>query len=159
VSYNYDFDIRHWRFIYESLKDLENNGLKLNILFAEALDVFKFLKEKYQSINVFSHEETGNDLTYTRDLNLKEFFYENQIPWNESANNMVIRGLKDRKTWDARWIKTIKTAIIPKRDKYNAIEIEHEFQLPKDILNQLSDTHNQMAKGESLMLIKNWLSF
>jgi deoxyribodipyrimidine photo-lyase len=147
VSYNYDFDIRHWRFIYESLKDLENNGLKLNIFFAEALDVFKFLKEKYQSINVFSHEETGNDLTYTRDLNLKEFFYENQISWNESANNMVIRGLKDRNTWDARWIKTIKTAIIPKRDKYNAIEIEHEFQLPKDLLNQLNDSHHQMAKG------------
>ena len=60
---------------------------------------------------------------------------------------MVIRGLRDRNTWDARWIKTAKAPLARKKEHYNGVEIDHDFKLPQDILSQLEDSDNLMVKG------------
>ena len=71
VSYNYDWDIRHWRFIQQSLCNLEKNGFKVHRLYGEANQIFNHLKDKYKELNIYSHCETGNEITYQRDLELK----------------------------------------------------------------------------------------
>lgn len=153
VSHHYDWDVRHWRFIYQSLMDLKKKGLEVLILYGEAIDIFKTLHEKYHNLQVFSHMETGNDLTFSRDLILKKYFKQNDIRWREYQNNLVIRGLKDRTGWDARWIKKVKSPLFERPNLKNAISnsdckrIEELYPLPSDLKANLHKIDKQMVSG------------
>lgn len=149
LSYNYDFDIRHWQFIYQSLLDLKDQGLKVQLFYGEALDFFQALNKKYNSLNIFSHQETGNDLTYQRDLELKSYFKNESISWNEYSTNAVIRGLKNRNSWDATWIKYVKRPISENEVHFNNVtNIDLSgFTLPKELESQLQESSKLMIKG------------
>ena len=82
-----DSDIRHWRFIYESLQDMQ---LKLNsfssriyFFYQEVEFVFKELMNVYEIQNVFSHQEIGNKVTYDRDIQMQHLFDKNAIFWKQ----------------------------------------------------------------------------
>ena len=66
-----DSDSRHWRFVYQSLMDMQSklDGLnaRIYIFHNEALSVFSALQSTYSIRTVYSHEEIGNNLTYERD--------------------------------------------------------------------------------------------
>ena len=81
-----DSDDRHWRFVYESLQDLQTKLLPYNtqvaIFYGEALFVFTALAQQYNIKAVYSHQEIGNKLTYDRDISLQKYFKEQQIDWH-----------------------------------------------------------------------------
>jgi deoxyribodipyrimidine photo-lyase len=61
-----DSDVRHWRFIYESVQDLQDklNQQILNCIFhSEVQPVFAELLKHYNN-TVFSHQEIGNKCTF-----------------------------------------------------------------------------------------------
>ncbi len=94
---------RHWNFIKESLRDLNNRLSKFNskILTVEAdiIATINQLMEVYDIKDIFSHQETGILVTYNRDKSFKRFCKNNLIEWHENLNNGVQRGLKDRSDW------------------------------------------------------------
>jgi deoxyribodipyrimidine photo-lyase len=98
---------RHWKFVEESLVDLEARlaeyKLKLHIFHGEAKDIFSSLIQKLQIHKVFSTQETGIRITYDRDIEIANLLKENGIEWSESQNNGVIRGLKNRQQWVKSW--------------------------------------------------------
>lgn len=102
-----DSDIRHWRFIYESIQDLNekltNYNTRIHVFHQEVAFVFRQLLEELSIECVYSHEETGNLLTFDRDIAMGVFFKEHQIHWNEIPTNGVVRKLKSRKQWDSIW--------------------------------------------------------
>ena len=102
-----DSDVRHWRFIYESIQDLQTKLNAINATFYyfhnEVETVFSELATKYEIKTVFSHQEIGNKITFDRDLAMQDFFQKNNISWNESQMHGVIRKLKSRQHWDKRW--------------------------------------------------------
>lgn len=107
---NYDdSDVRHWRFVFESIQDIHNQLHQLEIqatihvFHQEALFVFEKLSQLFTLKSVFSHQETGNQLTFQRDITVGKFFRNQQINWHESQTNGVIRKLKSREKWDALW--------------------------------------------------------
>ena len=102
---NYDdSDLRHWRFIMESLVEMKNRLTKYNQgiywFHQKAEEVFEVLSKDYQIKNIFSHIEVGNNLTFQRDLKMKTFFSQRNIEWKESPIHGVIRKLKTRTNWD-----------------------------------------------------------
>lgn len=107
IMNGHDSDIRHWRFIYESLMEmntrLEKNDSIIYIFHNEVQPVFEKLESIYSIKNIFSYQETGNQLTYTRDLNIALFFKKNNIRWNEFQTNGIVRGLKVRNEWQKLW--------------------------------------------------------
>jgi len=151
ISFNYDFDIRHWRFIYESIHEMREKGLNAHLLYGEAIEIFKVLKEKYNELIIYSHIETGNVLSYDRDLLLKDYFKSINSSWLEYPTNGVLRGLKKRDGWDAHWIKYVKSEQVPAFNQFNNSLIDQEitdkFELPQELLKQLQDSDNQMLKG------------
>jgi deoxyribodipyrimidine photo-lyase len=106
-----DSDTRHWRFVYQSLQDmqLKLDGINARIHFfhQEVLDVFETLQQHYTIKSIFSHQEIGNKITYDRDLAVKQFCSNHDITWTESRHNGVIRKLKSRKDWQQRWKETM----------------------------------------------------
>ena len=73
-----DSDVRHWRFIYESLQEmqsqLKNHSTKIFIFHNEVQTVFTELITHYKIKSVFSHQEIGNKITYDRDIAMSHFF-------------------------------------------------------------------------------------
>lgn len=93
---------RHFDFIKQSLESLQKELLQYHtqilIVEGEALTIFKKLKEVMSIHAVYSHQETGIKVTYDRDKQINAFLNKHEIPWYESINNGVIRGIKNRKT-------------------------------------------------------------
>jgi len=110
-------DERHWRFIQQSLSDIEKilakQNKQLSIAYGEVGQIFTELTNQYEIKNIFSHEETGLKLTYERDKKLKKFFNAKKIQWHEYQTNAVIRGLNNRKTWEKQWDKVMREKIKP----------------------------------------------
>ena len=136
VMSNDDSDVRHWRFIYESLQEM-NTKLKvinteIHIFHTEVNDVFEKLVEEYEIKTVFSHQEIGNKVTFDRDIAIQSFFDDNKISWKQSQMHGVIRKLKSRKDWDKRWEKVMRDT--PKTIDLNAFQFEN---LANDIYSKL----------------------
>ena len=125
MSYE-DSDVRHWRFIYESLQEMQSklNAVSGKIYFFhnEVQSVFESLLNEYSIQSVFSHQEIGNKITFDRDIAMQAFFKENKIDWKQSQMHGVIRKLKSRKDWDKCW-ETVMRAN-PKMIELSALSIE-----------------------------------
>jgi deoxyribodipyrimidine photo-lyase len=103
VMSHHDSDVRHWRFVHESLKDLNKQLAPFNkhieIFHNEAQVVFNALAASFHVNTIFSSEEIGNLLTFERDLNMQLFFHSKNIQWREFQTNGVVRRLKNRQEW------------------------------------------------------------
>ena len=146
----HDSDIRHWRFVWQSLMELNSQlseHQSLTIVNGEALEVFEVLHKSYEIQVVFSHQETGNRLSFKRDLTVKSFFKANKIQWVESQSNGVIRGIQNRIDWDKKWmefmhrpiididVKVLQTVAVEKAilDQFDSNLIADEFKQPNPI--------------------------
>ena len=82
-----DSDVRHWRFVYQSLREMQTKLSDLNSLLYvfhnEVITVFQKIAELYRIRTIFSHQEIGNKITYDRDLDIKKFCLLNGIEWKE----------------------------------------------------------------------------
>ena len=108
-----DSDVRHWRFIHESLQEL-NSKLKpfsteIFIFHNEVQEVFEKLTTLYEIKTVFSHQEIGNKITFGRDISMQNFFDSKKVVWKQSQMHGVIRKLKSRKDWEKRWKEVMQS--------------------------------------------------
>jgi len=128
------YDERHWRFIQQSLSDiqdeLQSHNKGLTVAFGEAAEIFKVLIDQYCIKNIFSHEETGLQITYSRDSEISLLLTKHYITWREYSTNAVIRGLTNRNNWEKHWNNVMRAPI----KKINLIEariLHHDFSLKK----------------------------
>lgn len=138
-----DSDVRHWRFVYESIQDMQSKldelDAQLYVFHQEAQIVFEQLNSRYKIKTIFSHQETGNKVTYDRDLAMNSFFKENKIEWKEFQTNGIIRKLKSRKTWEQRWKKTMESSPkLVEENNWNFLKLENDFY-QKQKGNKLDD--------------------
>jgi deoxyribodipyrimidine photo-lyase len=130
---NYDdSDTRHWRFVYESLQDLQKKldviGGKIYFFQSEIKPTFSSLLKQYDIKTVFSHQEIGNKITYDRDISMQEFFQKNNIEWKEFQMHGVIRKLKSRQHWDKRWEEVMRdTPKILKETDLNLVQLKADY--------------------------------
>lgn len=122
-----DSDVRHWRFIYESLQEMQTRlqsvGTKIYFFHNEVVSVFETLVKIYDIKTVFSHQEIGNKITFDRDITMQKFFDNHNIQWKQSQMHGVIRRLKSRSDWDKRWEKVMRAE--PKMVDINLFQFEN----------------------------------
>ena len=124
---NYDdSDVRHWRFIYESIQEMQTKlttvSTELHFFHNEAAAVFEELVNLYHVKSVFSHQEIGNKVTFDRDIAMQSFFDTHNICWKQSQMHGVIRKLKSRSNWDKRWEQVMRD--VPKMIDLNSLKVE-----------------------------------
>jgi deoxyribodipyrimidine photo-lyase len=111
-----DSDDRHWRFVYQSLVDLQKqlqpHKIKLHLFYGEFLPLLQDISALYTITRIYSHEETGNNLSFERDKAVAAFCQENAIEWKEFSTNAIVRGLKNRNNWDTLWHNTMQRQIV-----------------------------------------------
>lgn len=100
-------NIRHWKFIYESLTNLNQSlaavGSSILIMQDEVIPALTRLQQYYHLNKLFSHQETGVAITYQRDREVKRFCQANGVFWQEWRQNGVQRGRKNRNGWSGQW--------------------------------------------------------
>ncbi|MEO1052382.1 MAG: deoxyribodipyrimidine photo-lyase [Bacteroidota bacterium] len=100
-------DIRHWRFVHQSFKEIEQRlkaiNQKIHLIQAEVVDTFSIISRQYQINQIFTYAETGIELTYNRDKEVAEFCKREGIKWVECPYSGVIRGMKKRDNWPKHW--------------------------------------------------------
>lgn len=98
---------RHWNFIKQSIKDLNEDLQKYNTkvlsVTSDVFAVFNQLSNNYKISTVFSHQETGLLITYNRDKEFKRYCRNNEINWTENINNGVLRCLLNSDDWIKKW--------------------------------------------------------
>ena len=155
---------RHWTFVKESIVDINNSldNYKTKVHCYE-LDAISFLKRvsKYFTINkIFSHAETGIDITYKRDLKVSHFCKKNKIKWHEEIRNGVFRGRSNRNNWINDWKNYMQQNIIDLDcDKNDFCNINDK--LIKTIEIKPNNDNKVIQKGgttEGLKYLKSFLN-
>ena len=108
---------RQWEFCREALLDLRQAmsvlGQPLVIRCGDAVAVLERARRQLGVTGLWSHEETGNDWTYSRDRRVAAWARHQSIPWREIPQFGVIRPLRSRKGWAQRWEARMAESITP----------------------------------------------
>lgn len=98
----YDWDERHWRFVYQSLLDLRSR-IPVHWVQDEVLSALDTISEIYNIKFIFSHQETGTKITYDRDKSVSRWCRRNSVTWKQYQAGGVVRALRDKKEWERLW--------------------------------------------------------
>ena len=102
-----EFDASHLVFINQSLeqldRELRSRGATLVTRVGEATEVLEQLHREFAFEAIWSHQETGNRITYDRDRRVAAWARNRAVAWNELPNHGVFRGLDSRDGWARRW--------------------------------------------------------
>lgn len=102
-----DVSQRQFDFLRECLRDLFRQlrplGLRLHVVTGEARQILSRLHLDCPFTHLHSHQETGNLVTYRRDIAVAEWCRDHQVHWQEHRQHGVVRRLANRDHWHAHW--------------------------------------------------------
>ena len=170
------YSARHWRFVNESLADLNQQLIELcpaekppqfTILHGEMIDIIPQIHEQIGINKIFSHEETGIKVTYDRDKILSQYVREKEIQCPEYQTNGIIRGKPNRADWVKDWhvfmAKPIVNISIELLQKLVITDENLTIFQDKNILANLpfekSDNTSLFQKGGEVLAYKYMKSF
>ena len=112
-----DFDPSHLVFINQSLAGLDTRlrklGGRLTTRVGTLPDVFDELHTLHGIAQLWSHEESGNSLTYARDKRVAVWCRQHGVAWTEIPQHGVFRPHPSREGWSARWTARMSEPITP----------------------------------------------
>ncbi len=115
-----DYSGRHWATTCEALGELRDNlralGIPLAVRIGEVVELLERLRthasSKETKLALWSHEETGNAVTYARDRAVRRWARAQGVEWNERTQNGVVRRLPSRDGWAAAWEGRMRAPIV-----------------------------------------------
>ena len=155
---------RHWNFIKESIidlnKQLKKYQTKVHVYEINSIIYLKKIIKNFRVNKIYSHIETGIDLTYKRDIAVKQFCKNNGIKWIEKVRNGVFRGRKNRLTWIRDWNNYMKMNILEldcnSGDFYN---LDDELIQTKEIFLKKGKSNFQKGgTSEGVRYLKSFLN-
>lgn len=110
-------DPRHVAFLLDCVSELQaelaGRGLRLIVRCGDMLEVLQSLQREFPFTHLFSHEETGPGWSYTRDLAVADWCRSQGVRWLESPQTGVVRRLRSRAGWAARWAQRMDAPEAP----------------------------------------------
>ena len=161
---NGHYSERHWNFIKESIidlnKQLKKYQTKVHVYEINSIIYLKKIIKNFRVNKIYSHIETGINLTYKRDIAVKQFCKNNGIKWIEKVRNGVFRGRKNRLTWIRDWNNYMKMNILEldcdSSDFYN---LDDELIQTKEIFLKKGKSNFQKGgTSEGVRYLKSFLN-
>ena len=165
-----DASHRHYAFLSDALNELDATlralGQRLIIRVGDAVQVLQKLHEETGFTTMRSHQETGNGLSYARDLAVKKWAQSQGIDWHEYKQHGVMRGRHHRDQWAANWHKEMYKPQVPppqalNRNGAGVINIQSEaLPAPAQLGLGADDCPGRQTGGraEALSLLGGFLS-
>lgn len=159
-----DMSRRQYQFLTDCLAELDQAlqkiGQRLIIKVGDAVDVLQQLDSINSITALWSHQETWNGWTYSRDQRVKAWIKKSNILWHQPVQNGVIRRLKERNGWASRWHALMNKPLLLAPDKINKIEHDSDFLPSAKMLGLKDDNYTACQKGgrsEALSLLNSFL--
>lgn len=143
-----DCSARHLQFQWHSLNNLKETlsqaNFELTVCYGDTQEIFKELIHTFDVEQVYSYQESGIRLTFNIDLGIKELFRKSDIKWTEFQRDGVLRGIKNRNSWDKAWFSMAHSPIVRNQYKVSkTIAWEHYFNLPNALLKTVREYPKQ----------------
>lgn len=143
-----DCSDRHLQFQHLSVQAINQQwysiGKTVYIAHTEAETFFQFLAEEFTIQTVWSYQESGIQLTFDRDLRLKQWFAETNIQWIEFQRDGIIRGIKNRDGWEEKWWQVMNEAFpIQQYSQRTEVSLQPVFPIQKELLKVLSYSYSE----------------
>jgi deoxyribodipyrimidine photo-lyase len=130
ILHSPEFHPSHLEFINASLselgRDLERIGGRLVTRVGEAVEVLERLREETGFDALYSHMETGNDITFARDRRVKRWCKSRNIGWLEVAQYGIMRGGAPRPHWATNWEGLMRAETIPAPKQLETLNLNLE---------------------------------
>jgi deoxyribodipyrimidine photo-lyase len=111
-----DFSAQHLGFVRECLdalgQTLASLGARLHVATGATAEVLDRLAHEQAIGGLWSHEETGNAVTYAIDREVARWCRERGIIWRQFPQNGVVRGLARRDGWARQWEARMQTPVL-----------------------------------------------
>lgn len=124
-----DCSLRHLQFQYHSLKQLHDKltryGHEVKMFYSEVIPVFDLILDHFNIRKLFSYQESGIELTYTRDKQVRNYCQRKKIEWIQCQRDGIVRGIHNRVGWDRQWFQTMHSSQVE-----NKFSVQHELPLP-----------------------------
>lgn len=118
---------RHYAFLLDCLRDLykaiRQRGGMLHVVTGEVVDVLTRLHAALPFSALFSHEETGNALTYQRDIAVGKWCAAHGVTWQEPPQFGVVRRLKNRDRWQGLWEAHMAQLCLPAPERIDCLPL------------------------------------
>lgn len=139
-----DTSLRHLQFQYHSLlamnQQLAEYQHGVSLFYTEAIKALEEISAQYHIQNIFSYQESGTQITYERDKQIKQYCKTHQIEWKEFQRDGIVRAIRDRKDWDKKWYATMHAPVIQNLYTKNTIPVfESKYTIPVVLLKRLKD--------------------
>lgn len=129
-----DFDALHWDFVRECLVELNAGlgtlGQQLIVRVGDPVEVFDGLRRTLGVAALWSHEETGNALSYARDRRVAAWCATHGLPWHELAQHGVFRRLSSRDGWARSWERRMAEPCVAAPSGLNAPAAVDSIRIP-----------------------------
>lgn len=130
-----EWDASHGGLLNESLDDLEKDlnslSIKLYRFRGEAVEILNELQKTVEIDAIWSHQETGNLLTFERDKKVKKWCHENKVKWTECPQFGVVRPLASRDGWARNWNHFMSQPLIVPPRAAQSLSVPISFELGK----------------------------
>jgi deoxyribodipyrimidine photo-lyase len=159
------YDERHWRFVTQSIEDLNAQLAAFNsrvyVYLGDAIAGLNEMNNTFKIDKLFSHQEVGLLSTYQRDKSVEKWCQAQDIVWHESEFGAVTRGKKNRIDWDKHWRNVMKAPLIePELSCAALVSVEYIDKLPASILPIAWSIPNEfMLKGGEIWAQRTLQSF
>lgn len=166
ILFAQDQSFQHVQFREECISELRLALLKIGAVlhreYGDAIEVLNHIWSVLRFTHLWSHEETGNGLTYQRDLAVKAWCVAHQVEWIEYRQFGVVRRLPNRDGWSRQWDELMRVPCIPAVNKVSGVIIPSSNPLT---MRAISSEFNQKDKAlrqaggrkEALKLITSFL--
>jgi deoxyribodipyrimidine photo-lyase len=139
-----DTSPRHLQFQFHSVlrmnEKLKHADKEVVIFNEEAINVFTYLSNQFEIKSLFSYQESGTQLTYTRDKTISTFCKLQGIHWKEFQRDGVLRGIRHRKGWEKCWYEAMHTTIVLNSfSKETSIQISNPYPIKTSLRDVLLD--------------------
>lgn len=160
-----DMSARQYSFYRECILDLSDAlaalGQPLVVHVGGVSEALESISSEAEISSLWSHEETGNDWTFRRDVRVADWCRQNGIRWNELPQNGVIRRLKSRDGWAKKWNKLMAEPITPAPLGLSSLPRNFEdVSIPTaDEIGLLSDIPKARQRGGRAFALSTLSSF
>ena len=147
-------DPQHVAFTLDCLHELRANlavvGLGLQVHVGSALSALAALRQQFEFTHLLSHEETGSNWSYQRDIAVGKWCKQQGVEWQEFTQTGVVRRLKSRFGWARNWGERMDTEVAALSGGFapvaGALSLANSATLPS--LKQLSvPAHGRNIQG------------
>ena len=134
-----DTSLRHLQFQYHSLlqlnKKLHEYNKEVIIYHTSAIAALASINKQFEIVNIFSYQESGIQLTYDTDKLVKSYCNDNNIQWQQSQRDGIVRGIKNRSGWDKQWYATMHTPIVENKfSVQELLDVKNPFPLTYELV-------------------------